>query len=194
MEFMREAIKPADLSGNIVESDEDFENMDLFDESQTNITEQVKPVPGSSEQSVPKLSHQDVTVPIENSLEDLNFFKTLLPYTCKIPDDKNLSFRTSMNNLVERYIFENGTNQELIKKFRKNVGNIEEINENPDLAFFRTLIDFTTRVKGSKKLRMRINMTEVVLQYASLDNDVKIEKEYSSDDGSYVIYIKTFSY
>lgn len=38
------------------------------------------------------------------------------------------------------------------------------------IAFFRTLIHYITRTKCFKKLRMRIEMIEVVLHYAELDN------------------------
>lgn len=181
MQFAREAIEASDSCGNLDVS----ETEDLVDTENTETSIALKI--SKKEEKEPQTNHpvQNVSDPVESSQEDLNFFRTLLPYTCKICDEKSLSFRTTMINLVEKYVFENGNNQDIISKFRRRNSDLQDLDTNPDLAFFRTLIDFTTRIKGSKKLRMRIDMTEVVLKYATLD--IKNEQdEYSSDDGEYV--------
>lgn len=200
MQFARKCIEASESDGNIDDSGDEL----MYDDKDTDILDKLpnhkdnkntdilnkfqkyKDERATDKEPLPNTYDEIKVIPVESGEEDLNFFRTLLPYTCHISDEKNLSFRTAMNNLVEKYTCDQ--NCDKIQKFRNDITNPSalEVDANPDLAFFRTLINYTLRVKGTEKLEMRIKMIEIVINFADLDN-IKTEVNYSTDEGNIFI-------
>lgn len=174
MMFARSDIETADSSGNVVEDEENMESEDqqAFEDSGagdfTSKKDIVKLSPSLSASSAVRITNRMVQEPINmiDDDEDMAFFKTLLSSVAHIPDSQKLLFRTKLNAIVHKYVFDQGDGRNSLINSDQSCQNMINPGEDPDLTNFRTLRHFTKQVIGDNKLAMRVDFIETVRDFA----------------------------